>query len=116
MKAVVFAYHDIGCTGIEALLEAGYRIQAVFTHADDPGEHRFFGSVAQLCAEHDLPVYSPEDVNHPLWVEHIKAATALIKVGIQEQIADQLQEALGGHLILTGTHQGVAIESIRLPE
>ena len=33
MKAVVFAYHDIGCTGIEALLEAGYEIQAVFTHA-----------------------------------------------------------------------------------
>lgn len=72
MKAVVFAYHDIGCTGIEALLEAGYEIQAVFTHADDPSENRFFGSVAQLCAEHGLPVYSPEDVNHPLWVEHIK--------------------------------------------
>lgn len=51
-----------------------------------------------------------------IWVEHIKAATALIKVGIQEQIADHLQEALGGHLVLTGTHQGVEIESIRLPE
>ncbi|ELI6430972.1 MULTISPECIES: bifunctional UDP-4-amino-4-deoxy-L-arabinose formyltransferase/UDP-glucuronic acid oxidase ArnA [Aeromonas] len=72
MKVVVFAYHDIGCTGIESLLEAGYEIQAVFTHADDPSENRFFGSVAQLCAEHDLPVYSPEDVNHPLWVERIK--------------------------------------------
>ncbi len=35
-KAVVFAYHDIGCTGIEALLNAGYEIAAVFTHADDP--------------------------------------------------------------------------------
>ncbi|MGY3873282.1 bifunctional UDP-4-amino-4-deoxy-L-arabinose formyltransferase/UDP-glucuronic acid oxidase ArnA [Aeromonas dhakensis] len=72
MKVVVFAYHDIGCTGIEALLEAGYEIQAVFTHADDPGENRFFSSVAQLCAEHNLPVYSPEDVNHPLWIERIQ--------------------------------------------
>ena len=72
MKVVVFAYHDIGCTGIEALLESGYEIQAVFTHADDPGENRFFGSVAQLCAEHNLPVYSPEDVNHPLWIERIR--------------------------------------------
>ncbi|HHQ4455187.1 TPA: bifunctional UDP-4-amino-4-deoxy-L-arabinose formyltransferase/UDP-glucuronic acid oxidase ArnA [Aeromonas hydrophila] len=72
MKVVVFAYHDIGCTGIEALLEAGYEIQAVFTHADDPGENRFFDSVAQLCAEHNLPVYSPEDVNHPLWIERIR--------------------------------------------
>ncbi|KHN52124.1 bifunctional UDP-4-amino-4-deoxy-L-arabinose formyltransferase/UDP-glucuronic acid oxidase ArnA [Aeromonas hydrophila] len=72
MKVVVFAYHDIGCTGIEALLETGYEIQAVFTHADDPGENRFFDSVAQLCAEHNLPVYSPEDVNHPLWIERIR--------------------------------------------
>ena len=51
-----------------------------------------------------------------IWVEHIKAATALIKVGIQEQIADHLQEALRGNLILTGTHHRVEIESIRLPE
>ncbi|TNH98543.1 bifunctional UDP-4-amino-4-deoxy-L-arabinose formyltransferase/UDP-glucuronic acid oxidase ArnA, partial [Aeromonas jandaei] len=72
MKVVVFAYHDIGCTGIESLLQAGYQIQAVFTHADDPGENRFFDSVAQLCAEHDLPVFSPEDVNHPLWIERIR--------------------------------------------
>ena len=72
MKVVVFAYHDIGCTGIESLLQAGYQIQAVFTHADDPGENRFFDSVAQLCAEHNLPVFSPEDVNHPLWIERIR--------------------------------------------
>ena len=72
MNVVVFAYHDIGCTGIESLLQAGYQIQAVFTHADDPGENRFFDSVAQLCAEHDLPVFSPEDVNHPLWIERIR--------------------------------------------
>jgi len=26
MKAVVFAYHDMGCTGTLALLEAGYDI------------------------------------------------------------------------------------------
>jgi len=51
-----------------------------------------------------------------IWVEHIKSATALFKSGIQEQIADQLQESLGGHLILIGTHQGIEIESIRLPE
>ena len=31
MKAVVFAYHDMGCTGTQALLEAGYDIAAIFT-------------------------------------------------------------------------------------
>ena len=51
-----------------------------------------------------------------IMVEHIRTATALIKKGIQEQIADQLQETLGGHLILIGTHQGIEIESVRLPE
>ncbi|WP_338486765.1 bifunctional UDP-4-amino-4-deoxy-L-arabinose formyltransferase/UDP-glucuronic acid oxidase ArnA [Pseudomonas trivialis] len=70
-KAVVFAYHDIGCAGIEALLNAGYEIAAVFTHADDPKENNFYGSVAQLCARNGIPVHAPEDANHPLWVERI---------------------------------------------
>ncbi|MEX5540609.1 bifunctional UDP-4-amino-4-deoxy-L-arabinose formyltransferase/UDP-glucuronic acid oxidase ArnA [Pseudomonas poae] len=70
-KAVVFAYHDIGCAGIEALLSAGYEIAAVFTHADDPKENNFYGSVAQLCARNGIPVHAPEDANHPLWIERI---------------------------------------------
>ncbi|MGY4495971.1 bifunctional UDP-4-amino-4-deoxy-L-arabinose formyltransferase/UDP-glucuronic acid oxidase ArnA [Pseudomonas sp. TE3610] len=70
-KAVVFAYHDIGCAGINALLEAGYDIAAVFTHADDPKENNFYGSVAQLCARKGIPVHAPEDANHPIWIERI---------------------------------------------
>lgn len=72
MKAIVFAYHDIGCAGLQALTDAGYNVQAVFTHTDDPNENTFFSSVARLGAELDLPVYAPEDVNHPLWVERIR--------------------------------------------
>ena len=72
-SAVVFAYHDIGCTGIQALIDAGYAIEAVFTHADDPAENRFYGSVAQLCARHGIAVHAPQDVNHPLWVSRIRA-------------------------------------------
>ncbi|SQC07797.1 Polymyxin resistance protein ArnA_DH [Klebsiella pneumoniae] len=41
MKAVVFAYHDMGCTGIQSLLDAGYDIAAIFTHPDNPGEKPF---------------------------------------------------------------------------
>jgi len=70
-KTVVFAYHDIGCAGIQALLDSGYDIAAVFTHADDPKENAFYGSVAQLCANKGIPVHAPEDVNHPLWIERI---------------------------------------------
>lgn len=70
-KTVVFAYHDIGCAGIQVLLDSGYDIAAVFTHADDPKENAFYASVAQLCASKGIPVHAPEDVNHPLWIERI---------------------------------------------
>ncbi|KOY63362.1 UDP-4-amino-4-deoxy-L-arabinose formyltransferase [Photorhabdus heterorhabditis] len=72
MKAIIFAYHDIGCVGINALVKAGFDIQAVFTHTDDPTENHFFSSVARLSADLELPVFAPENVNHPLWVERIR--------------------------------------------
>ena len=72
MKAVVFAYHDMGCAGIQSLLDAGYDIAAIFTHPDNPGENHFFGSVARIAAEQGIPVWAPEDVNHPLWIERIR--------------------------------------------
>jgi UDP-4-amino-4-deoxy-L-arabinose formyltransferase/UDP-glucuronic acid dehydrogenase (UDP-4-keto-hexauronic acid decarboxylating) len=72
MKTVVFAYHDMGCVGIQSLLETGYDIVAIFTHADAPGENAFFKSVARLAAEREIPVYAPDDVNHPLWIERIR--------------------------------------------
>ena len=72
MKAVVLAYHNIGCTGIRALLAQGFDIQAVFTHEDDPKENTWFESVAELAAAKDIAVHVPEDINHPLWVERIR--------------------------------------------
>ena len=72
MRAIVLAYHDIGCTGIEALLEHGFDIAGVLTHADDPHETAWFRSVAELAARHGLPVFAPKDPNHPLWVRKIR--------------------------------------------
>ena len=72
MKTIVLAYHSIGCVGIEALLRNGYEIQAVFTHPDNPDENIWFRSVAELAASHDIPVYAPDNINHPLWVARIK--------------------------------------------
>jgi len=71
MKAVVFAYHEFGCIGIEALLAAGYEIAAVFTHRDSPGETLYFRSVAKLCAQHGIAAYVPDQVDHPLWRQRI---------------------------------------------
>ena len=72
MKTVVFAYHNIGCEGIRALLAQGFDIRAVFTHRDDPGEQVWFDSVAELAVEHQIPVFAPEDINHPIWEAKIR--------------------------------------------
>ena len=71
MKAVVLAYHNIGCIGIDALLRNGFEIVAVFTHMDDPNENLWFNSVTECAASRNLLVYAPEDINHPLWVKKI---------------------------------------------
>ena len=73
MKTVVLAYHNIGCAGITALLNHGFDIQAVFTHRDAQDENLWFDSVAELSASKDLQVFAPDNINHPLWVERIRA-------------------------------------------
>jgi len=72
MRAIVFAYHEMGCVGIEALLAHGYEIVAVVTHADADNENVWFRSVAEFAARKGLPVLAPEDVNHPLWLARIR--------------------------------------------
>ncbi|MBV4530963.1 hypothetical protein HU719_006035 [Pseudomonas sp. SWRI107] len=47
-------------------------------------------------------------------VEHIRTATALIKQGWHEQIADQLAEQFGGDQVIEAVHDGVEIETVRL--
>ncbi len=72
MNTIVLAYHNIGCRGIEALLRNDFKISAVFTHKDDAKENIWFDSVAQLAAAKNIPVFAPDDINHPLWVQRIK--------------------------------------------
>lgn len=72
MKTVVAAYQNVGCEGLAALIRNGFEIQAVFTYPDAPDEAIWFSSVAELAAEHNIPVYTPDDINHPLWVDRIR--------------------------------------------
>ena len=72
MRAVVLAYSNIGCVGMRALLRHGFEIVAVFTHRDNPQETIWFDSVAELAATHSIPVFAPEEINHPMWVEKIR--------------------------------------------
>ncbi|MEO7385692.1 MAG: bifunctional UDP-glucuronic acid oxidase/UDP-4-amino-4-deoxy-L-arabinose formyltransferase, partial [Gammaproteobacteria bacterium] len=72
MRAVVLGYGGMGCAGLEALLESGYSVQALFTHTDDPAESQWYPSVAELAARKDIPVFAPDDINTPLWINRIR--------------------------------------------
>ncbi len=73
MKTVVFAYHNMGLTGLESLLRHGYDIAAVFTHEDDPGENCWFGSVKNWAGQKGITVYTTEEINSPDWIDKIAA-------------------------------------------
>jgi methionyl-tRNA formyltransferase len=60
IRALVFAYHNVGVGCIKTLLDAGIQIELVVTHADDPHENIWFGSVAALCQERGIPYVQPE--------------------------------------------------------
>jgi len=72
-SAIVMAYHSIGCVGLGSLVKAGVDVRAVFTYPDDKSENIWFRSVAQTAAVMNIPVFAPDDINHPLWVERIRA-------------------------------------------
>ncbi len=72
MRAIVAGYHNMGCEGLEALIRNGYDVVAVFTYADAADEAIWFGSVAEAAARHNIPVYTPDNINHPLWIEKIR--------------------------------------------
>jgi methionyl-tRNA formyltransferase len=74
VRAVVFAYHNMGITGIRRLKDAGFDIPLVFSHEDDPSENIWFGSVTELCRELDITNVCPRDPNQHGWIERIKAA------------------------------------------
>ena len=72
MRAVVFAYHNMGVLGIRRLLDAGFEIPLVFSHEDDPAENIWFASVPDLCRELSIPCVCPRDPNQYGWIDRIK--------------------------------------------
>jgi methionyl-tRNA formyltransferase len=71
--AVVFAYHDVGCRCLSALLAAGVRIPLVVTHEDNPTESIWFASVEKMAREAGLAVAKPGDPNDAAFVARVAA-------------------------------------------
>jgi methionyl-tRNA formyltransferase len=71
-SAVVFAYSEVGQRCLQVLLEQGVQVSLVFTHEDQAGEQRWFGSVAQLAAAHGVRTVTPAQPAAPEWLEQIR--------------------------------------------
>ena len=72
MRAVVFAYHDVGVDCLKALLAAGIQVDLVVTHEDDPNENVWFGSVSKLCAEKHIPYVTPSAPELPSLIPQLQ--------------------------------------------
>lgn len=71
IKAVVFAYHNVGVRCLKVLLAHGVDVALVVTHVDNPNETIWFDSVAATAADHGIPVITPEDANTPEVFERV---------------------------------------------
>ncbi len=71
--AVVFAYHNVGVCGLEAVLANDIDVKLVVTHGDNPDENIWFDSVAERAALNNLPVICPADPNTSTTIKSIKA-------------------------------------------
>ena len=70
-SAVVFAYHDVGVRCLAVLLAHGVEVRHVYTHADDPNENIWFGSVAEQARLHGIPVTVVSNAQQPGLLEAV---------------------------------------------
>jgi UDP-4-amino-4-deoxy-L-arabinose formyltransferase / UDP-glucuronic acid dehydrogenase (UDP-4-keto-hexauronic acid decarboxylating) len=72
VSVVLFGYHTMGCIALKVLQELDISVPGVFTHQDDPGENRWFDSLAEKSRQIGIPVYFPEDLQAPKWLDVIR--------------------------------------------
>ncbi len=115
MRAVVFAYHNVGCRCLSVLLAHELDIALVVTHDDSPGETIWFDSVEHLARVHDLPVTKPSDPNAAEFARRIEAAQPdfLFSFYYRQMLAPDLlaipaRGALNMHGSLLPTYRGRA--------
>ena len=73
MRAVVFAYSNVGDRCLRVLRAGGVEVALVVTHRDHPGETIWFERVADSAAELGLPVVYDDD---PDWQAAVERAHA----------------------------------------
>ncbi|WP_454733188.1 MULTISPECIES: formyltransferase [Cupriavidus] len=74
MRAVVFAYHNVGDRCLRVLHARGIEVALVVTHRDRPDENIWFRRVADTAAELGVPFIYGEDPADPALAEAVAAA------------------------------------------
>jgi methionyl-tRNA formyltransferase len=73
-RIAVFAYSDTGYECLKFLFERGRDVAVVVTHADDPDEMRWYGSVAELARNRGIEPLVADDPRDPAVLAKIEAA------------------------------------------
>jgi methionyl-tRNA formyltransferase len=73
LRAVVFAYHEIGYACFEELLNSRIEVSALFTHRDNPNEEIWFRTPRTVAETRRIPVFEDEDFRNPACVERIRS-------------------------------------------
>jgi methionyl-tRNA formyltransferase len=71
-RAVVFGYSEVGHRCLQALLDHGVEVPLVFTHPDQAGEQRWFGSVAELAVSRGVRAVTPTQPAAPEWLAEVR--------------------------------------------
>src|SRR5665213_3005494 len=73
-SAVVFAYSEVGYRCLNVLLDHGVQVPLLFTHADQAGEQRWFGSVGELARSRGVRTVTPAQPADTPWLEQIRSS------------------------------------------
>ena len=73
-RIAVFAYSEVGYACTKFLLDRGENVVLVATHRDDPAEHRWFESVAELAGSRGIHPAFWEDPRRPEVIGRVKEA------------------------------------------
>jgi methionyl-tRNA formyltransferase len=69
VRAVVFAYNEIGYVCLEELISANVEVSCLFTHPDDPDEEIWFRTPRLLAEKYGIPVYEPPSLRDHAWLK-----------------------------------------------
>ena len=106
-RILFFGYSEVGYECLDLLFERGDNVVALITHQDNPNEKIWFKTPALAAGKRGLPIFTPEKVNTPEWIERIAGfleSHAMVRAG------QTVGAAVSGRtLVIPGSPSGSAI-------